>query len=133
MSFRALDGLKNEAYISLTTYRRDGRAVPTPVWFVRAGDELYVSTGPNTGKAKRIRNNQHVEVFACSMSGKPHGEPFAATARIIIGPDVARVERLLGRKYGGQWWLVTVRGRLERFFRGGQRLSVILAVRPTER
>ena len=93
-------GLQDEQYISVTTYRRDGRAVPTPVWFALDGGKILVWTGASTGKMKRIRNNPRVEVAPCTARGKPTGAAFAATARILPAADVGRTEGLLDRKYG---------------------------------
>ncbi len=52
-----LDRLSAEKYILLTTFRKDGRAVPTPVWAVRDGEALAVWTRADSGKVKRIRHN----------------------------------------------------------------------------
>ncbi|MFM8415984.1 MAG: PPOX class F420-dependent oxidoreductase, partial [Actinomycetota bacterium] len=59
-----------EKYVSLVTFRRDGRAVPTPVWFAAVGDEFGVITETNVGKVKRIRNNPRVTVQVCDVGGK---------------------------------------------------------------
>jgi len=92
--------LTNEKYLSLTTYRKDGRAVPTAVWFAVDGDELLVYTGAQSGKVKRIRNNVEVTVAPCDRSGKVSNEAFPATARLLPASDAARVTRLLNKKYG---------------------------------
>ena len=94
--------LSNERYMSLTTYRKDGRAVATPVWFVPDGDHLLVWTGAATGKAKRIRNNPRVTVAACTARGKVTGPSFEARATFLPPGDGARVQALLNRKYGLQ-------------------------------
>jgi len=54
-------------YISVTTYRRDGTDVATPVWFVQDGDRLLIRTGVDSGKAKRIRRNPAVLVAALAF------------------------------------------------------------------
>ena len=48
MTASALDVLGQSRYIRLTTFRRDGTPVPTPVWQVRDGDRLLVITSGNT-------------------------------------------------------------------------------------
>ena len=66
----ALDTLGSAKYISLTTFRKDGTAVATPVWLARDGDALIVITDPDSGKAKRLRNNPAVLVSPCDMRGR---------------------------------------------------------------
>ncbi|HEX7662619.1 MAG TPA: PPOX class F420-dependent oxidoreductase [Pseudonocardiaceae bacterium] len=60
-----LDRLAASRYVLLTTFRKDGRAVPTPVWAARDGQDLVIWTAANTGKIKRLRNNGTVEVSPC--------------------------------------------------------------------
>ena len=95
-----LDRLGAEKYILLTTFRRDGRAVPTPLWAVRDGDGLACWTPTDSGKVKRIRNSGRVTVAPCDMRGKPLGEAVEAHARIGDPADTDRVRGLLARKYG---------------------------------
>jgi len=52
----------NQKYINLETFRRDGRGVRTPVWFVQDGASLYVRTVADSGKVKRIRNQTQVNI-----------------------------------------------------------------------
>ncbi|MFM7892291.1 MAG: PPOX class F420-dependent oxidoreductase [Actinomycetota bacterium] len=91
-----------EKYVSLVTFRRDGRAVPTPVWFAAVGDEFGVITETNVGKVKRIRNNPRVTVQVCDVGGKLSESHSAlpATARLVSGADAVRVRKAIGRKYG---------------------------------
>jgi PPOX class probable F420-dependent enzyme len=64
------EDLAGETYISLTTFRRDGRAVATPVQFVRDGDRLLVNTGARSGKVKRIRHTPKGTIAPCDMRGR---------------------------------------------------------------
>jgi PPOX class probable F420-dependent enzyme len=91
--------LEKEKYISLTTFRRDGRAVATPVWFALDGQRLVVYTDSTTGKVKRIRNNPEVTVAACTASGKVKGSAIPATATILPPDAGAEADRLLSRRY----------------------------------
>ncbi|MDG4807119.1 PPOX class F420-dependent oxidoreductase [Micromonospora sp. WMMD1120] len=95
----ALDRLSAEKYILLTTFRRDGRAVPTPVWAVRDGDALAVWTRADSGKVKRIRNNGAVTVAPCDVRGRPHGAELPARATLYGSGDTGRVRDLLKHKY----------------------------------
>jgi PPOX class probable F420-dependent enzyme len=67
----AIDALGSAKYISVTTFRKDGTPVATPVWLVRDGASLMVITDPTSGKAKRLRNNPAVLVSPCDMRREP--------------------------------------------------------------
>lgn len=96
-------GLAGGRYIRLTTFRRNGRAVPTPVWFARVGESLYVVTGRNTGKAKRIRNNPDVALAPSDFRGRPKGRDGRAVARITDERKGGVADRALRSKYGWQY------------------------------
>lgn len=96
-----LDQLGREKYIVLTTFRRNGAPVPTPIWLVRDGDRLAVWTPRDTGKVKRIRASRRVTVQACDVRGRTtHGPLVSGTAVIADEAETAIVRRLLARKYG---------------------------------
>ena len=86
-------------YLSLTTFRRDGTPVSTPVWFVAENGNLLVETDGNSYKVKRIRRNDNVTVAACNATGRVAGEVVPAHAAILPADELPRVERLLHRKY----------------------------------
>ena len=67
-----IDRLAAGKYLSLTTFRKDGSAVSTPVWVARDGDHLYVMTDPSSGKATRLRNSGRVRLAPCDMRGQGH-------------------------------------------------------------
>lgn len=110
----ALEQLGSEKYALLTTFRKDGRPVPTPLWVVPDGAGLAFWTPPGTGKVKRIRNSGRVTVTACDMRGNPRGEPVAAHARLGDVHDLRRVIRALARKYGLIGRLTLLGSRLRR-------------------
>jgi PPOX class probable F420-dependent enzyme len=95
-----VDLLGQAQYALVTTYRRDGRAVPTPLWVVRDGDAIAVWTPKDSGKVKRIRRRGAVLVGPCDFRGNLQGDQVPATAAILAADDTARVRELLGRKYG---------------------------------
>jgi hypothetical protein len=109
-----LEQLGSEKYVLLTTYRKDGRAVPTPLWVVPDGDGLMVWTPAGSGKVKRIRNNGRVSVQACDFRGNPSGEPIEAHARIGDAGDRRRVGAAITRKYGLSGRLTLWGSRLRR-------------------
>src|SRR6202453_5493821 len=86
-------------YISLTTYRRDGTPVATPVWFVQEGDRLLVRTGAASGKVKRIHRNPSVQVAACTARGRLRGQQVSGVARVLPGPEADAAAGLIPRKY----------------------------------
>ena len=96
-----LHGLGRARTVSLTTYRSDGTAVPTPVWHVVQDGELFVWTDPGSWKVRRIRRNPQVHVTACSHRGRirPGAPTLTGQARLLDPEDTDRVRRLLGRKY----------------------------------
>jgi PPOX class probable F420-dependent enzyme len=96
-----LDRFDHQQYLNLETYRKDGSAVRTPVWFVREGDSLYVWTQANSGKAKRIRRNGRVRIAPSKAEGTPLGEWLDARAEADDSPAaLAHVQTLMRRKYG---------------------------------
>ncbi|GAA2000414.1 PPOX class F420-dependent oxidoreductase [Nakamurella flavida] len=96
--------LARTSYVLLTTFRKDGRAVPTPVWAAPGvGDlagELLVWTNPNAGKVKRIRRSGHVLVQPCDRRGRPVGRGVPATARVLAPHDAPAVLDAIRGKYG---------------------------------
>jgi len=91
--------IQAQKYISLTTFRKTGAGVATPVWFGEDDGKLYVMTRSDMGKAKRIRNNPHVRVAPCTIRGTVSGPEFAATARILPPEQHARARQAINRKY----------------------------------
>jgi len=100
-----MERLSEEQYLLVTTFRRDGTPVPTPVWAARDGEALVVWTVGNSGKVKRIRRDGHVTVAPCTVRGKPTGEEHPARAEVLDRDGSQRVRNLIKRKYG-------VKGRL---------------------
>ena len=110
----ALEQLGSEKYVLLTTFRRDGRAVATPLWVVPDGAGLGFWTVAGSGKLKRIRNSGRVTVAACDLRGNPTGEPIEATARIGDQADRLRVSSGIKKKYGVLGRLTVLGSRLRR-------------------
>lgn len=93
------EAIVGQRYISLATFRKNGAAVYTPVWFGENGGKLYVKTPNDSGKFKRIRNNPVVRVAPCNMRGKITGPEFAGYARILPRPDWKQAQAAINRKY----------------------------------
>ena len=96
----------NQKYINLETYRKNGQAVQTPVWFVIEGDVIYIRTDKNSGKIKCARNNPHVRITPCNARGQPKGEWIDGEARIASWSESQWANQLLKQKYGLQGKLI---------------------------
>jgi PPOX class probable F420-dependent enzyme len=86
-------------YLSITSYKRDGQGVATPVWFVQRDGRLLVQTDAASGKVKRIRRNPQVRVAICTASGRLRGEQVPAVAEILPDQETGVVEQLIAGKY----------------------------------
>lgn len=125
-AFASLDGKK---YLSLETYRRNGAAIRTPVWFAAepAADPplLYVYTTEDSGKAKRIRRSGVVKIAPCDARGKPTGAWLDATAAIVGPAEFEQGMRRLNRKY---WPIKQIMDLSVKLFPRHRR--VMIAIRP---
>ena len=101
--FLALGG---QSFVSLTTFRRSGEGVATPVWLAPSGGDLVVTTMAETGKVKRLRRDPRVTLRPCDRRGTvPADAPtVSGTAVVIDDPaEVTRLRRALQDKYGLQF------------------------------
>jgi hypothetical protein len=122
----SLEQLGSEKYALLTTFRRDGRAVPTALWVMPDGAGVAFWTPRDTGKVKRIRNSGRVTVTACDLRGNPRGEAVEGLARLGDAADRRRIGGVLARKYGLLGRLTLLGSRLRRGVDG----TVIILVDP---
>ncbi|MCX7975547.1 MAG: PPOX class F420-dependent oxidoreductase [Bellilinea sp.] len=117
MSNHQIEWLENGQFINLTTFRKNGQAVATPVWFVWHEDRLYVFTQEQSGKAKRIRANGRAMIAPSDVRGNPLGEFISARGRVLREEEkIKQVDRLFDKKYGIQRKLIGLMSR----FRGGR-------------
>lgn len=93
------DRFVTQRNVLMTTYRRDGTPVGTPVHIAVVGNVAYVRTFDPSGKLKRIRRTPHVEIAPSTLLGRVTGEPMAATVRILDGDDAKLAARALAEKY----------------------------------
>jgi uncharacterized protein len=127
--------LGDERFVSLTTFRRTGEPVSTPVWVVRDGAALVIYTGADSGKVTRIRRDAHVELRACDRRGQvAEGTPVVEATAVVdtSAQAVADVEGLLRVKYGWEFGGVRLLQRAERLLRrsSSPRLRAVLRVTP---
>lgn len=92
-----------EQYVSLATYRRDGREVRTPVWLAECDTRYYLFTEGKAGKVKRIRANARARLAACDLRGRVKSDWLEARGRIVAQADlIERAYAALRQKYGWQ-------------------------------
>ncbi|MFF5389251.1 PPOX class F420-dependent oxidoreductase [Streptomyces sp. NPDC013012] len=120
--------LRHGRYVSLTTFRKNGTGVATPVWYAVEGSELYAWTRTDSWKVKRLRNDPRVEAAVCDVRGNvPEGAArVTGEARLVTGEELRRVRKLLLRKYTWQFWFIDVPATV---FRLGRRPHTGIVVR----
>jgi PPOX class probable F420-dependent enzyme len=120
--------LAKAQYILLTTFTKDGKPKPTPIWAAldkQGGDRLLVITQEKSWKVKRIRNTPRVTLATCAMNGRPTSEAVEGTAAILDKSQTAAVYDAIGKRYG-------VVGKVFNFFsklRGGMDNNVGLELK----
>jgi uncharacterized protein len=93
--------LGREQCIALTTFRKTGQAVTTPVWFVISLGTIYVETHADAGKLKRLRHTARVTLTPCTYSGKVTGSVSEGNARILTESEESTAASVaLAKKYG---------------------------------
>jgi uncharacterized protein len=118
------DDIAGSEYILLTTFTKDGRPKPTPIWAAPDGDGLIVITQEQSWKVKRVRNTPRVTIAKCNMRGKPESEAVEAVAAISKSRTREAYDAI-GERYG-------ILGKTFNFFskaRGGMKNNVALELR----
>lgn len=100
MSSDKVSQLADHKYINLETYKKNGQPVRTPVWFVINDGQIFVTTRPDTGKVKRLKNNQSIKIMPCGMRGEPKGEWVLGTARFANDSESENAVKLRNKRYG---------------------------------
>jgi len=112
-------------YVLLTTFTKDGRPKPTPIWAAPDGDRLLVITEKDAWKVKRIRNTSRVTLAPCDMKGNVKGEAVEAVATILDPSQTEKVYQAIGKRYG-------IVGKVFNLFsklRGGSKRTIGLELR----
>jgi PPOX class probable F420-dependent enzyme len=98
--------LDQARYVALTTFKRDGTAVSTPVWITGTEGRYVFTTGDKAWKTKRLLRNPAIEVRVCDMRGrvKPDASVHRGTGHVSTSrADIAEAEGALSAKYGWQF------------------------------
>jgi len=117
--------LAKAQYILLTTFTKDGRPKPVPIWAAADGDRLLVITEAKSWKVKRIRHTPRVTLAICNMRGQPKSEAVEGTAAILDKSQTGAVYDAIGNRYG-------IIGKVFNFFskrRGGMENNVGLELK----
>jgi PPOX class probable F420-dependent enzyme len=110
----SFDELASSRYIRLTTFRKTGEGVPTPVWVTQRGDRLVVVTEARAGKAKRLKNDPRVLLAPSDWRGNPKGGDASGTVE-IEGADVVEAQtEVARRKYGLEYKVLRLVEKLRR-------------------
>lgn len=119
------EALRGSRFMNLTTFRKNGTAVKTALWFSEVGGQLYAYTGWYTGKVKRIRDDSRALVSLCDIRGRPRGPEVAGVARLLAPAESPVARESLNNKYGLQ---KRAFGRIQRFIGRGK--GVYLQISP---
>lgn len=100
MSSSVITPFLDEKYLNLETYRKNGQAVRTPVWFVIDNGTIYVTTPSTTGKVKRLAHSKNIRIVPSNMKGVPKGVWVGATAYFANEAESYQAIKLRKKKYG---------------------------------
>jgi uncharacterized protein len=98
----------NQKYINLETYRRNGQAVLTTVWFVMDAGTIYIRTDMNSGKVKRIKNNPNIRITPSGARGQLKGKWIEGKIKMAGSLELEHANQLLEQKYGIQGKIIRV-------------------------
>jgi uncharacterized protein len=84
----------------VTTFTKEGRTKPTPIWLAPNDDRLPAITDADSWKLKRIRDNPQVTLAACNLRGKPTSESVQAVATILDESETTDAHRAIVKRYG---------------------------------
>ncbi len=90
--------------VFLTTFRRSGQGVGSPVGMAVADGKLYFMTPAATWKARRIANDPQVTLALCTFQGKVLSPAVAGVARRLSGKEARRARAQLRVGFIGWMW-----------------------------
>jgi PPOX class probable F420-dependent enzyme len=102
----------NQKYINLETYRRNGQAVRTTVWFVMDAGTIYIRTDMNSGKVKRIKNNPNIRITPSGARGQLKGKWIEGKIKMAGSLELEHANQLLEQKYGIQGKIIRVLNKI---------------------
>ena len=117
-------------YVALTTYRRDGTPVTTPVWAAAEGESLFLFSNAAAGKVKRLRNSSRAAIAPCTATGKVTGAQLPAEAFNLTNDQMPKVWRLLTKKYGMAARLFVAYDRMRALLRMKRSAGIVVHLSP---
>jgi PPOX class probable F420-dependent enzyme len=124
-------GFPHSTYVSLTTFRRTGVAVSTPVWAAPDGGSLLVWTRTDSGKVKRLRHTQRVTVAPCDIRGRTEGPAVEGVAVVVDRAEWPQALAALRRAYGLKFRAGYVTSRvMQRLSRRETDRNTVIRIRP---
>jgi PPOX class probable F420-dependent enzyme len=96
----SVEAMHGRRTCALATFKRDGTAIVTPVWYGLDGDRLYFRAERASGKAKRLANSSAVIVAPSTRRGRPLAAGYAGTARILEGEEARHAEAAIQAAFG---------------------------------
>ncbi|GCE10516.1 PPOX class F420-dependent oxidoreductase [Tengunoibacter tsumagoiensis] len=111
------ESLKSEKFIQLTTFRKSGVGVGTPVWFAfdpQNDQRLYVNTPTTSGKIKRLKNNDRVLLAACTQRGQVHGPEIEARCHVVPESEHVQVNKIMAKQFGFLYFVFGIIGKISR-------------------
>ncbi|MDJ0362190.1 PPOX class F420-dependent oxidoreductase [Rhodococcus sp. H29-C3] len=114
-------------FVSLTTFKKDGTPVATPLWGARDGDRLLVWTPTDSWKVKRIKRNSSVTIALCSARGKVEGDAVDGVAEVLDAAGTEKARSAISSKYGILGWLTVKGSSLRRGKSGTVGISIVPA------
>ena len=127
-----MSSLADEKYIRLTTFTKDGRPKPAPVWIADLGDgTLGFTTGLNSWKVKRMRNTPSVEITPSDARGNvaDGATTVSAIAEVRTGDAFAPIETAIKAKYGWQYIAINALGKLRNLRgKGDENCGIVLTL-----
>ena len=122
-NYNNLETFEKAKYINIQTYKKTGQPISTPVWFIIKDNKIFFRTSHNSGKIKRIRNNNNVKFALCDIRGKIKGEWNEGIAKIENDSDNSILFQI-NKKYG-------LSSRLMKIFYKIKKIDiVILSIEP---
>ena len=122
-NYNNLEPFEKAKYINIQTYKKTGQPISTPVWFIIKDNKIFFRTSHNSGKIKRIRNNNNVKFALCDIRGKIKGEWYEGIAKIENDSDNSILFQI-NKKYG-------LSSRLMKIFYKIKKIDiVILSIEP---
>jgi len=100
MSSEKMAKFKEQKYLCLETYKKNGQGVKTPVWFVVSNQVIYIATAESSGKVKRLNHNKSVSIAPSNFKGDVKGDRVKGQAFFGSEFELNLTMSLRNKKYG---------------------------------